>query len=299
MTLRISYVNGVFLPHADATIPIEDRGHLFADGVYEVLLVKKNTLLNGAEHMQRLKHSLEGIKIPYLVEPEALTALILRLLKENGVDEGIVYLQISRGVAPRNHPFPIPEAKPSLVMMWMGSPVHSLQDYQQGVSAITHPDMRWKRRDFKTICLLPNILAKEEAVRQQAVEAILLEDHDVVTEGSSSNIFMVDKQQVLHTHPATTAILGGVTRKNILMLARSAGIKVCEEPFSLLEMQGAQEVFLTSTTKYVLPIVRVNQNMVGDGSVGAITRQLMAAYEVFMEAQLYKDQPVHYARHTS
>lgn len=299
MTGRISYVNGRFVLHGQASVSIEDRGYLFGDGVYEVMLVQKNTIVNQQDHMTRLRRSLQGLAIPYEVHAEDLSALILELLKQNAVEEGIVYLQVSRGVAPRNHAFPTPALTPSMVMMFLGAPVQARKDYEQGVSAITQPDMRWKRRDLKTISLLPNILAKEEAAKQQAAEAILVEEPDVITEGSSSNVFIVDAHHVLHTHPDNGAILGGVTRKNILRLARTAGIVVQEEPFTLSQMLKAREVFLTSTTKYALPVTQINGVKVGDGKVGDVTRKIMAMYEAFIEGQLYKDHAVYHAKRIS
>ena len=295
MSERVSYVNGAFLPHSKAYVHIEDRGYLFSDGVYEVFEIRQGIILNFEHHMARLVRSLNGLKIHYAVKQTEIHVLALQLLSHNMLGDAVVYLQISRGVAPRGHAFPVPEVIPSVIMTIIELPRNTSQEYEQGVRAITCPDMRWKRRDLKTISLLPNILAKEEAAQHKAAEAILIEDDQTVTEGSSTNLFIVDDARVIRTHPANGAILGGVTRQNLIVLAHSTGLIVREEPFSLSDLLKAKEVFLTSTTKHVLPITMINDVMIGEGKVGEITRQLMALYEAFIEGQLYMQDAVSHA----
>lgn len=283
---RISYINGEFVPHKNATVSIDDRGYLFADGVYEVLQVCQGVAINYDDHMKRLQRSLSGLRIDYSLNAESILPVIKQLLQKNKTQSGVIYLQITRGVAARAHAFPNPPVAPTILMTLMSSIPTSKADREYGVKAITHPDLRWKRRDLKTISLLPNILAKEAASQQQAVEAILVEENKTVTEGSSMNVFMVDNHQVIWTHPEDGSILGGITRRNIILLAQSAGLRIKEQSFDQEKMLQGTEVFLTSTTKHVLPVVNINNKIVGDGKVGPITRQLIAVYEAFVEGQI-------------
>jgi D-alanine transaminase len=283
---KISYVNGKFVPHSTASVSIEDRGYVFSDGVYEVFQVRQGIILNGDGHMQRLQRSLAGLKIRSVLSPAEIRVITAQLLQHNNIQDAVIYLQVTRGVAPRNHAFPSASVVPSMVMTLLDMPKPKPQEYEQGVKVITHPDLRWKRRDLKTISLLPNILAKEEAAQKGAVEAVLIEDNKTVTEGSATNVYMVDNQDVVWTHPDDGAILGGITRSNLLTIARNAGIQVREETFTEAQLLAAKEAFLTSTTKHVLPVTKINDKPVGDGKVGSVTKQLGAMYEGFIDAQL-------------
>lgn len=282
---RISYVNGEFLPHENATVHIEDRGNVFSDGVYEVALIKNGRLIDWPEHCTRLRYSLDGLKIGYELSEEKLQQIVLDLLKRNQLDHASVYIQITRGVAKRDHQFP-ENATPSLLMMVSPFKPPSDAQYANGEKAITVPDMRWKRRDFKTISLLPNTLAKQQAVEAGAVEAILVEDDDIITEGSATNFFIVTQDGTLQTHPATHRILGGITRLGVLKVARENNIPVKEEAFTQTQMMQAAESFITSTTKHILPIVEIDGQKLGNGSVGPVTKKLMALYKDYIKEQV-------------
>lgn len=283
---RISYVNGEFVEHQKARVQIEDRGYQFSDGVYEVIYIKQGVAIDWDLHVERLKYSLNGLKISYHVDDNELYKLIEDLLAKNKLSDAALYLQITRGVANRDHAFPKVNVEPSLVMTI--SPFSSVDEavYQQGASVITCRDLRWKRRDYKTISLLPNVLAKESAIESGAVEAILVEDDGFVTEGSATNIFIVDNNGVLVTHPPTERILGGITRLGVLKVAKDNSFKTIEEPFTLQDLSNAKEVFITSTTKHILPIVKVDGNVVADGKVGDLTKSLIELYKNYIDSQI-------------
>lgn len=283
---KISYLNGKYVPHEDALIHVEDRGNVFSDGIYEVMLVRDHVILNFNDHIARLKRSLDGLQIQYVVDAEFIHQIITRLLNENGLSEGVIYLQITRGIAPRNHLFPASDVQPTIWMIVSQPVFPSVIEYENGVSAITYPDLRWKRRDLKTISLLANILAREEARKQQATEAILYEENNIVTEGSSTNIFIVDQDDCIWTHPSSHLILSGVTRQNLLKLARIEGICLKEEGFSLTQLQQAKEVFMTSTTKHILPITVIDHKPVADQKIGDVTKQLTKLYRHFITSQI-------------
>lgn len=284
---RISYVNGQYVEHDKAMVHIEDRAHVFADGVYEVMYVSRGVILNADDHIARLIHSLAGLDIVYPVSLNQISHLVMELVARNHcLQDAMIYLQISRGVAPRNHAFPIPPVAPSVIMTLSPLPKPKDQEYEQGVTAITHPDLRWKRRDLKTVSLLANILAKQEAAKQGAVEAILIEDNDVVTEASASNVFIVDQKGVVLTHPKNNLILAGVTRKNLLKLLAKHDIVYREETFTQAQLKQAKEVWITSTTKHILPVVTIDGKSVGTGQVGEVAKRLRTLYAAFVEEQI-------------
>lgn len=285
--VRYSYVNGDFLEHEDASLSVDDRGTLFSDGVYEVALLKKNILLDWDEHCARLVNSLVGIKIQYDVKSDELRDIIMQLAEKNALESAIIYLQITRGAAPRLHQFP-KDTKPSLVITLSELKHPSDEQYQNGVKAITADDLRWKRRDYKTISLLPNVLAKQEAVESGAEEAILIESDGYVTEGSATNLFIINAKSQLQTHPANERILGGITRAGVLKVAAQIGVEVLEEMFTKDELLNASEVFITSTTKHILPVSEVDGCMIGNGKAGDITKKLMDAYQEYLNKQLEK-----------
>jgi D-alanine transaminase len=282
---RISYVNGEFVEHAHARVSVDDRGYQFSDGVYEVILIKSVTPIDWQLHMERLRRSLAGLRITYTVDEALLRGIIKSLCAKNHLANASIYLQISRGVAPRDHAFPATQVAP-FVVMTISPYTKADAVYVEGASAITLPDLRWKRRDYKTISLLPNILAKQQAVEAGAIEAILFEEDDVVTEASASNVFMVDTKGVLKTHPANNFILGGITRLGVIEVAKEQSIAVEETCFSKDDLMRAAEIFITSTTKHVLPIIAVDGHNIGDGKVGEVTRKLIKAYAVYVDRQI-------------
>lgn len=272
------YLNGEYLPKTEARVSVDDRGFLFGDGVYEVTRALRGRLFAEAAHWRRLESGLTALRIrpPEGFGMEALRALSERLLRENGLHEGdaTVYVQLTRGAAPRVHAFPSPETPPTVYATV--APFQVPWDVRRrGVAAITHPDQRWARCDLKTVNLLPNVLAKQHAKEAGAWEAVLVRD-GVVTEGASTNVLgVVDGQ--LYTHPNGPRILPGVTRDVVLGLARELGLRVHEVPLRLEERHRWQELFLTGTTTDVQPVGSLDGTPVGNGQPGPITRALQAA----------------------
>jgi D-alanine transaminase len=279
---RISYINGNFLPHEEAKIHMEDRGYVFSDGVYEVALIKNGVFIDWQEHCERLQYSLDGLRIEFKVSAVELEKTVRELLAKNNMQEAVLYLQITRGVAKRDHQFPSPPPKPAVAMMLSPFNPPPAEQYASGIKAITLPDLRWKRRDYKTISLLPNTLAKQQAVEAGAGEAILIEEDGCITEGSATNFFIVDKAGNVRTHPISHRILGGITRMGVLQFARANGINVIEKPFAKDELFSASEAFITSTTKHILPVTMVDGKNIGDGKVGPVTTKLVELYKQYI-----------------
>jgi D-alanine transaminase len=280
---RVVYLGGEFLPAREARVDVDDRGFLFGDGVYEAVRALDGTLFQGDAHLRRLRRGLAGLEFqPHpALDPARLSDICLRLLECNDLEEGhaLVYLQVTRGMAPRTHHFP-PGAVPPTVYASVTrfTPPRDLQE--NGAAAITHPDQRWKRCDLKTINLLPNVLAKQHAREAGATEALLVRD-GVVTEGSHTNVFAV-LGGVLRTHPCTSEILHGVTREIVLSLARGAGITVEERPIEASDLPHAEEVFLTGTTTDLIPVTGVDGVPVGSGAPGPVARTLLNRYLTLM-----------------
>jgi len=274
---RIAYVNGRYVPKSDASVHIEDRGNQFADGVYEVLKVIDGRLADGDRHLARLHRSLDALRIDAPMSDAALGQVVRETVRRNRLRDATVYLQISRGSAPRDHLFP-KAPQPTLIVTAKPLKRPDPRGYAAGVDVVTAPDIRWLRCEIKSISLLPNVLAKQAANEQGAYEAWLLREGGIVTEASASNAYIVDAGGVLRTHPLSPVILGGVTRSVVLELARHEGIAVDERPFTTTDIVDAQEAFLTSTSSWVMPVVRVDGTPVGNGEPGAVTRALQAAY---------------------
>jgi D-alanine transaminase len=274
---RVAYVNGRYVAYAAAQVHIDDRGYQFADGVYEVIAVIGGRLLDEAPHLDRLDRSLAELAMAQPMPRAAISHVLRETIRRNRLRAGIVYLQVTRGVARRDHPFPADTA-PSLVVTARRIKGPSAAALEQGVAVISQPDIRWSRRDIKSISLLPNVLAKQAARQQQAYEAWLIDGQGMVTEGSSTNAWIVASDGALITHPATQAILGGITRQGVLAAARRHGIRVIERPFSLAEAKAAKEAFLSSTTSHVLPVVSIDGQPVGNGHPGETTLALLAGY---------------------
>ncbi|CAN7254710.1 D-amino-acid transaminase [Rossellomorea sp. LjRoot5] len=269
------FVNGELIDRDKAKVDIEDRGYQFGDGIYEVIRVYEGTTFTMKEHMGRLYQSAEKMKLSIPYEEEDFTSKLLHLIDLNGVKDGIVYVQVTRGVSARQHHFPSEDVVGSVIAYTKDFPVPAHQ-MKQGVTAKLVEDIRWLRCDIKSLNLLGNLLAKQEAATEGHFEAILHRG-DTVTEGSSSNAFMV-KNGVIYTHPVTNLILNGITRRVIEDLCRKNGISFQEETFSVSELMKAEEVFIASTTSEVMPVVEIDGQEIGEGTPGAVTKRLQELF---------------------
>lgn len=282
---RVAYVNGRYVPHRAAAVHIEDRGYQFSDGVYEVMAITGGRLLDADLHLARLGRSLRELRMDWPMSERALRLVIGELVRRNRVRDGIVYLQITRGVARRDHAFPEGSVRPSLVLTSRSMRPKDPAMIAAGVRVVTTRDIRWKRRDIKSVSLLPNVLAKQEAKERGAYEAWLVDDDNLVTEGTSTNAWIVNDRNEAITRPATFEILNGCTRVALLEMLAEAGLTLVERPFSMVEALAAKEAFLTSTTSFVLPVVEIDGTPVGDGRPGERTLRLRALYEAHVAAQ--------------
>lgn len=273
---HIAYVNSQYVDHQRAMTHIEDRGYQFADGVYDYIAFYNQTPLDEAAHLARLERSLRELSIDPGSIVDILPIIIRELIARNKRQDGAIYVQVSRGIAKRDHPFPA-HAKPSLVVVVRGSKMPNMEVAKQGVSVITLPDIRWGRCDIKSISLLANILAKQQAVESGAKEAWLYKEDGTVTEGAASNAFIV-KSGVIHTHPKTEAILPGITRDEIIKLANKLNINIEEKAFTIQNVKSADEAFLASTSFNVQPIVVIDGQPVGNGKLGPVSEKLMTAF---------------------
>jgi D-alanine transaminase len=276
---RIAYVNGRYLPHGEACVHIEDRGFQFADGVYEVWAVLGGRLAELKGHMDRLERSLDELRISRPMSRKALEVVLRETVRRNRVGDGFVYIQVTRGQARRDHAFPTPAVRPSVVVTSRPLDFAAIEaKAAKGVSVITQPDNRWGRCDIKTVGLLPNALAKQAAREAGAYEAWLVDDLGLVTEGSSTNAWIVDREGRLRTRDTNANILRGITRASLIDTARAAGVEVFEQPFSVEEAKAAREAFLTSASAFVMPITAIDGNKVGDGRPGPVTAKLRSLY---------------------
>ncbi len=277
---RISYVNGKYLQHRDAFVHVDDRGYQFADGVYEVLPVFGGRIVNRDKHFERLAGSLGELRIAWPVTPRVLNAILLQILQRNQItDGGMIYLQITRGVAPRAHAFPLGELKPSLVITARRVDMTARAAQAAiGVRIISVHDNRWARRDIKSVSLLPNILAKQKATEAGGYEALFVTEDGVVTECASSTFWIVNSEGVLLTHPLGHDILPGVTRRTLLKIVQETGVKFEERKFTLNDALAAREAFLTSATTFVMPVTQIDSQTIGNGIPGPVSLMLRAAY---------------------
>ena len=275
---RFAYVNGRFLPHARAMVHVEDRGYQFADGVYEVIAVHNGRFVDEQPHLDRLDRSLFELRIAWPMAPAALKLVLRELIRRNGLRNGSVYLQVTRGVAPREHAFPKSRIAPGLVMTTKRAKTLAPAALRDGVAVITIPDIRWGRCDIKSVGLLANVLGKQAAVEAGAYEAWQVTEAGIVTEGASTNAWIVTREGRVVTHPPGPQILNGVTRLTVLRLAAESQIAVEERPFTLAELKSAREAFLTSTSSHVLPVTRIDGAPVGDGKPGRIAMRLRELY---------------------
>lgn len=273
------YLNGSFVPRAEARVPVDDRGFVFGDGVYEVIRAHDGHWFQAGPHLERLQRGLAGLQIAASSDTasDALLHIAERLLDTNQLRQGhaTVYLQVTRGAAPRTHHFP-PAGTPPTVFVAVAPLALKTEQCEQGGAAITHPDQRWARCDLKTVNLLPNVLAKQAAVAAGAVEAVLIRDDGTVTEGSHSTVFAV-LNGVLRTHPLGTRILPGITRDVLITLAAEQGIPVREEALHAEQLEQVTELFICGTTTDVTPVIRLDGRPVADGRPGPVSRALYQA----------------------
>lgn len=282
---RIAYVNGRYVPHRDASIHVEDRGFQFADGVYEVCEVRAGRLIDERRHLDRLDRSLSELRITPPMTRAALSVVLRETVRRNRVRDGIVYLQVTRGIARRDHGFPDKPIPASLIVTSRSAdPVKRDKAADAGVSIITVPDNRWDRVDIKTVGLLPNVLAKQAAKEAGAKEAWFVDASGHVTEGSSTNAWIVTADGTVVTRPAEHGILRGITRTVILDILAAAGLKLEERAFTLTEARAAREAFFTSASNIVVPVVKLDGALVGDGKPGPVVRRLREEFYSFAEA---------------
>ena len=272
---RIAYVNGRYLPLSEAAVSIEDRGYQFADGVYEVCEVRGGRLIDEARHMARLSRSLNELRIAHPMPATALAVIMRETVRRNRVHDGIVYLQVTRGVMRRDFPFPPEGTPPSVVVTARSHDLARLeQQAQDGIAVITTPDIRWQRVDIKSVALLPNVLAKQAAREQGAREAWLVDGKGFVTEGASSNAWIVSRDNKLITRPLGTGILPGITRSVVLDLIAAQGLQLEERPFTVEEAYAAREAFVTSASQIVMPVIAIDGRPVGNGAPGLMASAL-------------------------
>ena len=281
---RIAYVNGQYLRHQDAAVHIEDRGYQFADGVYEVFAVMCGNLIGEVGHLERLTHSLKELRIDWPITRPALLVVINEIVRRNHVSDGIIYLQITRGVAPRDHPFP-KEPNSTIVVTARKSAPLDKDALRAGCDVITIPDIRWKRCDIKSVALLPNILGKQHAREAGAFEAWQIDNEGFVTEGTSTNAWIVTQNGELVTRSVSKEILNGITRLAVIEAAKEVGISIVERPFTPAEALFAKEAFVTSSSSHVKAVTRIDGKSIGNGHVGNVTSRILDAYISYIESE--------------
>jgi D-alanine transaminase len=279
MVPRIVYVSGRYVPYAAARVHIDDRGYTFADGVYEVVLISAGKLIDERPHLDRLERSLRELRMDLPMPRRALELVLREVIRRNNIGHGLglVYLQMSRAVAPRDHPFPA-APKTQFVAWAKAMPPQPAAFAADGVKAISVPDNRWGRCDIKSTGLLPNVLAKQAAREAGAYEAWLVDGEGFVTEGSSTNAWIITPAGELVTRGLDNGILAGVTRRTVVALARDEGLRFVERRFSLAEAKAAREAFVTSASSFVLPVTQIDEAVIGNGKPGSLSLALRARY---------------------
>lgn len=277
---RISYLNGKFLPHDDCLVHIEDRAFQFGDGVYEVILLKDNKFVDFDGHFNRLNRSLSEIKIDFSISAEELKTIVLDLFKQNNLENGSCYIQISRGKTKRVQWFPT-DTNATFNITVSPLKVVTNEDFESGISVMTHEDLRWLRCDIKSLNLLPAAMLNQKSKDLGFNDVVMVRD-GFITEGSFSNAFIIDGNDTLITRPADNFILCGITRNRIIDLAKGMGIKVEERKFSIKELESAKEAFLSSSTLMVRPITKVNETILSNSRVGEITQKIYDKYQEFI-----------------
>ena len=281
---RIAYVNGRYLPFREAKVHVEDRGYQFADGVYEVCEVRGGRLIEERRHIARLQRSLGELRIPMPMSVKALGVVLRETVVRNRIGYGLVYLQITRGVARRDHAFPSPAVAPSMVVTARALNIKRSEALAAtGIAVISMPDNRWGRVDIKTVGLLPNVLARQAAIDRGARDAWLVDKDGVVMEASSANAWIVTATGALVTRHADHAILRGITRAVVLDAVKGQGLAIEERAFTLQEAFAAREAFITSATQLVLPVVKIDGHTIGDGKPGPIASALRRAFYRYAE----------------
>ncbi|WLR94185.1 D-amino-acid transaminase [Shinella zoogloeoides] len=276
---RFAYVNGRYVRHAEAAVSIEDRGFVFADAVYEVCQIQQGLIVDLTRHLDRLDRSLGEIRIRPPMPRAALVGIMREVLRRNRVVDGMVYLQVTRGRAKRDHVFPSPEVRASFVVTAKSmNPAVNAAKYAAGIKAITVAENRWGRVDIKTVGLLPNVLARQQAKEAGAQEAIFVDADGNVTEGGATNLWIVDKVGTLVTRPADHGILKGITRTTLMDVAEKLGIAVEERRFSVAEMLEAREVFVTGATTICLPVVSIDGHTIANGHPGMTAQKIREAF---------------------
>jgi D-alanine transaminase len=276
---RIAYVNGAYIQHADAAVHVEDRGFQFADGVYEVCEVRNGQIIDLTRHLDRLDRSLGELRMAAPMERKALTVVIREVLRRNRIRNGIFYLQVTRGAARRDHFFPAAGTAPTLVITAKSvDPTIMRKKYETGIKVITVPENRWDRVDIKTVGLLPNVLAKQQARDAGVQDAIYVDRNNIVMEGASSNVWIVTPGGKLLTRPAEHGILRGITRTTVLDVAADLQLAVDEREFTVEEMLAAREVFFTSATGTCVPIIEIDGKVIANGHPGTTGQSIRDAF---------------------
>ncbi|MBB4437201.1 MULTISPECIES: D-amino-acid transaminase [Rhizobium] len=276
---RIAYVNGRYVKHSDASVHIEDRGYQFADGVYEVCEVRHGYIVDLTRHLNRLDRSLGELRIAWPMCRAALTQVIRETLRRNHVRNGLFYMQVTRGVARRDHVFPAEGTPPSLVITAKSTDAKIIAAKNaNGIKAITLVDNRWDRVDIKSVGLLPNAMARQQAKEAGAQEAIYVDGDGMVKEGAATNVWIVDPDGTLVTRPAEHGILRGITRTTLMDVGAKLGLKIAERTFSVSEMLAAREVFLTAATSICFPVVSVDGQAIANGHPGSVSQKVREAF---------------------
>jgi D-alanine transaminase len=282
---RIAYVNGRYLPLSQAKVHVEDRGYQFGDGVYEVCEVRDGRLIDERRHLERLQRSLRELRIGLPIKLRALDVIFHEVVERNRISYGILYLQITRGVARRDHAFPTVPVEPSIVVTARAlGKTRNEALVEKGIAVITVPDNRWGRVDIKTIGLLPNVLARQAAIEQGARDAWFVDADGSVTEAASANAWIVTAAGIVVTRPADHTILRGITRTVLLDVIKAQGLKLEERAFTVKEAYSAREAFITSASQIVLPVVRIDDRPIGNGVPGLLATALRREFHRFAEA---------------
>jgi D-alanine transaminase len=281
---RIAFVNGRYVPHRQAAVHIEDRGFQFADGVYEVCEVREGRIVDERRHLERLARSLAELRMPPPMSPRALGFVLRETVRLNRVHDGLLYLQVTRGVARREHAFPAAGTRPGFIVTARSRDRAKAEALAEtGISVITLDDNRWERVDIKTIALVPNVLARQAAREAGAGEAWFVDAEGFVTEGAASNAWIVTHEGALVTRPAERGILRGITRTVVCEMAAASGLKVDERPFRVSEALQAREAFVTAATQIVMPVVKIDDTPIADGKPGPLARLLRARFHEVAE----------------